>query len=220
MKFSFKKEIFYWILCLIPFVVLASVYKSLPGMVPTHFGFDGKANDWSSKQSLWFIPASLSVMIYILFLIIPKIDPKQRLAQHSGKYNHFRFLTLLFITAIACITIYISYNQSIAHLDKFLFSVIGLFFAALGNFFPTLKPNYFIGIRSPWTLENEVVWKKTHMMAGKLWLAGGLLLAVLPFVFMKSVIVDEVYIGIILLIALIPFVYSYIIWKKEKQTSL
>lgn len=217
MKFNLKKEFFYWLLCLVPFVFLAVVYKSMPASVPTHFGISGQANGWSSKGSLWFIPAGLSLFIYLLFLVIPKIDPKQRLSKQSGKFEHFRFITLLFITGIACFTIYISYKQSIAHLDRFLFSAIGLFFAALGNFFPTLKPNYFIGIRSPWALENEVVWKKTHQLAGKLWVVGGLLLALLPFLFSNYSFINGLFISIILIITLLPLAYSFVIWKQLKS---
>ena len=58
-----------------------------------------------------------------------------------------------------------------------IFVIIGLLFAFLGNYFKTIKPNYFIGIKTPWTLENEEVWKKTHLIGGKLWFIGGLLMA-------------------------------------------
>ncbi|WP_190277296.1 SdpI family protein [Taibaiella lutea] len=216
MKIHFKKEIFYWLLCILPYVFLSWVYASLPQTVPTHFGIDGKANGWSSKESLWFIPASLSLMMYLLFLVIPRIDPKQRL-QQGGKFEKIRFIVLLFITAIACITIYISYKQNIGHTGNFLFAGIGLFFAVLGNFFPALKPNYFIGIRSPWALENEIVWKKTHQLAGKIWVVAGLFLAVLPFILNNEVLMNQIFLIVTLSIAFFPFIYSYIIWRQEKK---
>jgi uncharacterized membrane protein len=217
MKIHFKKEIFYWLLCIIPYLFLGFVYSSLPETVPTHFGVDGRANGWSSKESLWFIPASLSLMIYLLLLFIPRIDPKQRLQHQTGKFEKIKFIVLLFITAIACFTIYVSYKQDMGHTGKFLFAGIGLFFAVLGNFFPALKPNYFIGIRSPWALENEIVWRKTHQLAGKIWVIAGLLLAVLPFILNNEMLMGQVFIGVILVIAFFPFIYSYIIWRQEKK---
>ena len=220
MKFSLKREIVYWVLCLIPFIFLAAVYKSMPVSVPTHFDIDGKIDDWSSKSSLWVVPASTTVFIYLLLIIAPKIDPKQRLIKYPGKSERFKFIMLLFITTISCFCIYISYKQSIAHLDKFLFSIIGLFFAALGNFFPALKPNYFMGIRSPWALENEIVWKKTHQFAGKLWVIGGLFLAFLPFLLTNTMLMFKIFISVTLFIALVPIAFSFIVWRKLKNGKI
>lgn len=104
------------------------------------------------------------------------------------------------------------------HLDKFLFAFMGFFLAALGNFFPSLKANYFIGIRSPWALENETVWKKTHQFAGKLWVAGGLLLAVLAFL-PGITFIGKITVPLILCLALTPVVYSYTIWRKLKKET-
>lgn len=217
MKINFKREIFYWLLCLVPYLFLGWVYNSLPETVPTHFGISGKADGWSSKVSLWFMPASLSLMIYLLLLFLPRIDPKQRLQQQAGKFEKIRFVVLLFITAIACATTYMSYKQEVGHAGKFLFAGIGLFFAVLGNFFPALKPNYFIGIRSPWALESEVVWKKTHQLAGKIWVAAGLLLAFLPFILNNETLMSDIFLVVTLTIAFFPFIYSFIIWRQEKK---
>lgn len=220
MKYNFKSEGIYWIFCLLPFIYLAIIYASLPPMVPTHFSISGAPNDWSHKESLWLIPAGMSLMIYLLFLILPKIDPKQKLRQQSGKFERLRFIIILFITALSCFCIYLSYKQNIAHIGKFLFAGIGLFFAALGNFFPTLKPNYFIGIRSPWALENETVWKKTHLIAGKLWVVAGLFLAILPFVLSNEKWMSQVFLFTTITIAIIPLGYSYLIWRKLEQEHI
>jgi uncharacterized membrane protein len=219
MKCNLAKEIFYILLSLIPYIYLAFIYSSLPQQVPTHFGSDGEINGWSSRQSLWLIPSGLPLGFYLLFLILPAIDPKQKLRSGSGKFEHIRFILVLFLTGLACFILYISKHQSIQHLQQFLFAFMGLFFAALGNFFPSLKANYFIGIRSPWTLENEQVWKKTHQFAGKLWVAGGLLLMLLAFI-PGFTLIEKASILIILCMALIPFLYSYILWRKWKKDTV
>lgn len=218
MKRNPAKEVFYILLSIIPYVYLALIYSGLPGTVPTHFGSSGKIDGWSSKESLWLIPASLPLGFYLLFLLLPFIDPKQKLRSGTGKFEHIRFILVLFLTGLSCFTLYISKNQSIQHLDKFLFAFMGLFLAALGNFFPSLKANYFIGIRSPWTLENEAVWKKTHQFAGKLWVAGGLLLMILAFLpGIRSM--EKITVPLILCLALIPFVYSFVLWRKLKKDT-
>ena len=219
MKRNITKEIFYILLSLVPYVYLASIYAGLPAQVPTHFGAGGEINGWSSKASLWLIPAGLPLFSYLLFLILPAIDPKQKLKSGAGKFEHIRFILVLFLAGLACFTLYISKHQSIHHLEQFLFAFMGLFFAALGNFFPSLKANYFIGIRSPWALENEQVWKKTHQFAGKLWVAGGLLLMLLAFIPGITTVMDKIVIPLVLCMALIPFLYSYILWRKWKKDT-
>jgi uncharacterized membrane protein len=101
-------------------------------------------------------------------------------------------------------------------LNKFLLPVMGLFFACLGNFMHNIKSNYFIGLRTPWTLEDPDTWRVTHQLAGKLWVAGGIIAAIatllLPF---KAGFI--VFISITAVITLIPIVYSYLYFKKTKS---
>ena len=97
----------------------------------------------------------------------------------------------------------------------FVFAIIGLLFAFLGNYFKTIKPNYFIGIKTPWTLENEEVWKKTHIIGGKLWFVGGLLMA-LTFLLPNEMQLYT-FLGITAVITIVPIVYSYLEFKKIKN---
>jgi len=95
-----------------------------------------------------------------------------------------------------------------------LIALIGALYAILGNYFQTLKPNYFIGIRTPWTLENEQIWKKTHRLAGRLWIAGGLLTIIISFL-INSNLVLVIFFGIITtIIVLVPIVFSYTEFQK------
>lgn len=217
MKLQLRKELPNLLLALIPFGYLMAIYNNLPDTVPTHFDANGHINGWSSKVSLWLIPAGLPLMIYLVFLLLPFIDPKQKVKSGVGKYERIKFVMLLFISAISCFTLYLSQKGNIAGLDKFLFALVGLFLAAMGNFFPALKPNYFIGIRSPWALENETVWRKTHQVAGKLWMAGGILIAVLAFIIPGKEGMGIVFLPLVLLMAFVPFVYSFLLWKKIKN---
>jgi uncharacterized membrane protein len=221
MKTDFRKEIFYLLICAIPFIYLGVLYDALPQTVPTHFDINGKANGWSSKQSLWFMPCSLTLGINLLLLFLPKIDPKRRLKSNQGKFEHIRFVVVLFICGISCFVLYVSAHQNMEHMNKFLFAFLGLFFATLGNFFPSLKPNYFIGIRSPWALENETVWKKTHQLAGKLWVTGGLALMILAFVMPDDRWLSTIALPLIIIISLVPVLYSFIVWRniKKKESS-
>jgi uncharacterized membrane protein len=102
---------------------------------------------------------------------------------------------------------------------RFLFISMGLLFAIIGNYMNNLKPNWFAGLRLPWTLENEDNWRRTHQLASKLWFAGGLLMALcgllLPF---KAAFTALIIIGLIIVI--VPGVYSYRIYKEGTSPNV
>jgi uncharacterized membrane protein len=156
----------------------------------------------------------LPVLTYILMLVIPKIDPKKKIELMGGKYYQLKFILVLFMSALAFIILNISANQSTSS-PNLIFIPIGVLFIALGNYFKVIQPNYFIGIKTPWTLESKEVWKLTHAIAGKLWIAGGLIIVVTSVAIVKSVFI-YVFGGVVAIISLVPIVYSYFKFKELK----
>ena len=210
---KFKKEIPFIAVALLPFVYLAYIWNELPKEVPMHWNASGEIDRWGDKSELFMMLFMLTGITYFVFLIIPYIDPKQKLQNMGNKLNNLRLILALFMSALA---IYILYSvQQKTSNPVLIFPLVGLLFAFLGNYFKTIKPNYFIGIRTPWTLENEEVWKKTHLMGGKLWFVGGLLMA-LTFV-LPNKIQFYTFIGIVTVISIVPIVYSYLEFKKIKN---
>lgn len=210
---KFKKEIPFIAVALLPFVYLAYIWNELPKEVPMHWNASGEIDRWGDKSELFMMLFMLTGITYFVFLIIPYIDPKQKLQNMGNKLNNLRLILGLFMSALA---IYILYSVQQKTSDPVLiFPLIGLLFAFLGNYFKTIKPNYFIGIRTPWTLENEEVWKKTHLIGGKLWFVGGLLMA-LTFV-LPNEIQLYTFLGITIVISIVPIVYSYLEFKKIKN---
>ena len=210
---KFKKEIPFIAVALLPFVYLAYIWNELPKEVPMHWNASGEIDRWGDKSELFMMLFMLTGITYFVFLIIPYIDPKQKLQNMGNKLNNLRLILALFMSALA---IYILYSvQQKTSNPVLIFPLVGLLFAFLGNYFKTIKPNYFIGIKTPWTLENEEVWKKTHLMGGKLWFVGGLLMA------MTFVLPNDVqfytFMGITAVISIVPIVYSYLEFKKIKN---
>ena len=212
---NLKREIPLLIVVLIPFVYLFYIWNSLPETVPTHWNYKGEIDDWGDKTTLIFITFLLSGLTYILFTVIPFIDPKKRIQTMGNKYHNLKFLMVLFMSALAVFIIYSAKEQSITN-PSFIILAMGLLFMLLGNYFKTIKANYFIGIRTPWTLEHESVWKSTHKLAGKLWFVGGLAIVLSSLTTTKD-FNGIFFISVTLLLALIPIVYSYLEYKKLKK---
>ncbi len=87
----------------------------------------------------------------------------------------------------------------------------------LGNYFQTIRSNYFIGIRTPWTLENEQVWKKTHLLGGRIWMAGGLLIVILSFIITDNHSLMIAFGILCFIMVIIPVIFSYTEFRKEKN---
>lgn len=214
MNFNLKKELPILAVVAMPFIYLYFVWNDLPNKVPTHWNISGEIDNWGNKYSL-LVFGFLPIFVYVLFLLIPVIDPKKQIAKMGGKYNTFKFVFVLLMSLLSLFIIYIAKNQSISS-PKIIDALLAVLFIVLGNYFKVIQPNYFIGIKTPWTLENSTVWKQTHIVAGKLWVAGGLLILVSVFV-IPDTLFNYFFLTIVTVMVLIPVVYSYLEFKKVKK---
>lgn len=195
------------LLTLIPFIYLLAIWKSLPEKVPMHWNIRGEIDRWGNKQELILIPVLLPLLTYIILSLVPLIDPKKNIRKMGNKYLQLKFYLTAFMSGLAIYILYLAKTTATGNFNL-LFPMIGLLIMILGNYFKTIKPNYFIGIRTPWTLEHESVWKDTHDLGGKLWFTGGILIIFLSFV-LKRTHFMPVFLIILAVITLIPVIYSY-----------
>lgn len=217
MNETFKKELPILGFVLLPFVYLAYLWNSLPEKVPIHWNLKGEIDDWGSKLSLIGLVFLLPVLTYVLMLAIPKIDPKKRIEFMGGKYYQIKLVLVCFMSVLALFIIHSSKSQTLSS-PSIVFVLIGLLFMALGNYFKVIKQNYFLGIKTPWTLESEEVWKLTHILAGKLWIVGGLLVVIFSLVIPEN-INFYLFLTITAIISIVPIVYSYLIFRKLKKPN-
>lgn len=212
MKFNLKKELPVLLFAIFPVSFLLYIWKELPVQVPLHWNINGEINRYGNKMEL-FIISLIPLILYALFLFIPMIDPKKRIEAMGNKFYTIRLITALFVAVLFSFIIYSVKEHSLVN-PNYLFIIIGAFFVLLGNYFKTIRPNYFVGIRTPWTLENDTIWKNTHLFAGKLWVAGGLIIIISSFIFEEKIALTIFFI-ITAIITLIPIVHSYIQFKNN-----
>ncbi len=206
-KQTIFRELLLLLLAILPVAYLLINWKLLPDQMPIHFELNGQPNDYGSKSIFIYLPLGT----YLLMLVLPFIDPrKSNYEVFSDTYLKLRIILGLFIGVLDSIIIY---NQlhGIEKLGLFVPISVFLLFTLLGNYLGTVRPNYFVGIKVPWTLNSDEVWIKTHKFAGKLWFWGGI-----SGVASLLVIKDPffVLIPIILILVVVPIVYSYIIYQK------
>ena len=203
---------------LLPLLYMAVIWKTIPDSVPTHFGTDMKPDTYSTRMEFLYIECFLSLLsigIYFLIQNIHKIDPKRANKPQSAVFNKLAIGVVVFMAALSFVTIRMSLDKTIDS-AKLMLPLIGLLFAFLGNLMNNIKPNYFAGIRVPWTLHSDYNWRKTHQLAGKIWFAGGLLIVVLSF-FLPVEANAFVMMGITAIMVIIPIGYSFSLYKKEQK---
>lgn len=203
------------LIVILPSLYLGYIWNDLPKKVPIHWNINGEIDRYGSKSELLLIPFLLPLLIYLIFLIVPHIDPKKKIQQMGSKYQTLKVILTTFMSVLALYILYSVKNESVSNPNT-LFLLIGLLFFVLGNYFKTIKANYFIGIRTPWTLENEKIWKETHQLGGKLWFVGGLLIVAASLILEKST-TAIFFITVTVLISFIPIVYSYLLFRRYKN---
>jgi uncharacterized membrane protein len=207
-----KKHWYFFLLVIISVGISIWAYPQLPDQVPTHWNFSGEVDGYSSKLfAVLFCPILLTV-IYGILLGAAKIDPrKENYEKFAGAYRIFVNATLTFLAAIHIAVIFSGLGHHVK-MDWIVNIGLGLLFIILGNYMPKVKVNYFMGIRTPWTLANETVWARTHRFGGKVFFIGGIIMIVSAFA--PSSIRAVLLIASIVCIAVVPMVYSYAVYKK------
>lgn len=217
MKTSLKTEWPLLLIVAVPFVYLALQWNQLPDRVPLHWNIRGEIDRWGDKSELWLIPFLTTGLVYLIFLAVPAIDPKNKIREMGAKYTQLKYIVTACMAALAVVIIHMTRTEGTLSPSPML-AVIGLLFAFLGNYFKTVRPNYFIGIRTPWTLEHPEIWKKTHRLGGVLWLTGGLLIVLLAAL-ARGPWLMYLFFGVTTVIVLVPLVYSYLLYRKlDPQT--
>ncbi|OGZ27409.1 MAG: hypothetical protein A2365_02960 [Candidatus Nealsonbacteria bacterium RIFOXYB1_FULL_40_15] len=170
-----KKELVLIFLIIISFAAAFFLYPVLPDRIPIHWNASGQPDDFGSKEFGTFFLPVLSLAVYLLMFLLPKIDPlKKNYESFENAYFWIRSSMIVFFLLLHgfVLSYGIGYRFNINYL---IIPLISLLFAVIGIFLPRIKKNWFVGIRTPWTIQSDRSWEETHNFSGKLFIAAGII---------------------------------------------
>ena len=198
-------------------IASAIVYPRLPERMATHWNMSGEPDGFSNRfWGAWMIPVFIAGM-WVIVRILPAIDPR------GANYEKFRpafeaimYSVMLFMLFLHIVVLRASLGHPVQML-RLMPIGIGLLFVVIGNLLPRARPNWFVGIRTPWTLSNDRVWERTHRFGGRVFVAGGLFCILAGLVIVQWA--HAVLVAVVTVIAVSVTAYSYLEWKRERQPA-
>ncbi len=217
MKIRWQSEILSWVVIAGMFLLAALSWPAAPDSIPIHWNIQGQADNFAGKAvGLLLLPCT-ALGVYLMFLVIPRIDPSRADYGAFGKaFGAIRLST--FIVLAVCEAVMLLWIRGIhVSVGTVLPLAIGGLFMIMGNYLGKIRPNWFVGIKTPWTLMSRHVWAKTHRMGGWVFIASGALV-ILAAIFLDAQV------WWVLLAAGVggsvwAFVYSYLVWRTAPDRS-
>lgn len=203
------------LLILISVIAGVVVYDQLPDQMASHWNANDEVDGYMNRFWGVFMLPLMSVGLAILFFAIPYLDPlKENIAEFRGIYNVFVLVMQGFLTYVWTLTIIWNLNEGSFKLGNALLPAMGLLFIFLGYMIRTAKRNWFVGIRTPWTLSSDRVWDETHRVGGNLFMISGAI-AILGIFFG----VHAVWFILVPLLGSTVFlyIYSYVLYQGETK---
>lgn len=201
---------------LIAIAILAGLllWSRLPDPMPAHWNAAGEIDGYMSKFWGVFLIPIISISLAGLFLIIPNIDPlKANIAQFRATFNWFIVVFVVYMLYVYALTLFAALGTSF-NMTLMLLPAVGLLFIGIGYLMNGAKRNFFIGIRTPWTLSSDTVWDETHKLGSKLFMLGGVVTILCAFLGESGIWIMLV---AMLGAAFAPIVYSYVLYQRETK---
>lgn len=213
MKIHWRTEWLMWLLLAGMFAIAAWAWGDAPNRIPVHWGLSGQPDRWGGKfEGLLLLPL-VGLGIYGLSTLLPRIDPgRANYPSFAGAFHTVRLLVLLILCGVEVTIVLTTRGHSV---DMVTITPLGLgvLFVVLGNVLGKLRPNWFVGIRTPWTLSSKESWMRTHRLGGWVFVLVGFLFMGLALLRKSEVL--PVMMGVILTTVVGLTIYSYIVWKGD-----
>lgn len=211
-----KKYVLPIFIACIPLAYAAFLYDSLPESIPVHFNMNGEVDRYGGKNQI-FIGGAVALFVLLILELSLRFDPKKSLHLMGSNFDNFKLALVCIMSILGCFMVHSMANGFDKSSFKYMFIAISCLMIIMGNYLSSVRPNYFIGIRTPWTLESNQVWAKTHRIASKLFMGIGLVGLILslfnPMVFLVFLI------GGTLVVTAYTLWYSHHLFKLEQASK-
>jgi uncharacterized membrane protein len=197
-------------------IVTLVVYPDLPSQVPMHWNLRGEVDRYGDKLEIFLMPAAMAV-VALLFAALPWLSPRRfEVDTFRSTYLYIMLLVLAFMAYVHVLTIWVALSKPL-DVNRALLGALFLLLALLGNVLGRVRRNFYIGVRTPWTLASEKVWDATHRFAARAFVLAGLL-GLLSLAVTASPVA-----GIVILVAaaMVSALYSLVYYKRlERRNEL
>lgn len=201
-----------WVLVAMAVLLSAVLYSRLPESLPVHWNAAGEIDRYESKQLGALLMPLIMIITAVIFEAVPRISPSGfTLDANERGFRAIAAATMALLFAVHVCTLLVGLGVRV-DMNRVMPIGCGLLFAIIGNYMATVRKNFFVGIRTPWTLANDDVWFRTHRLGGRLFMGGGL--ALIGTAFLEPKVMAAALLTIIVIVAAIPIVYSYVIYRK------
>lgn len=197
-------------LVILAFAMAAALYRRLPESVPTHWNARGEADGFTAKPWGPFVLPLVMAGTYLLRTVLPRISPRgYRIERFQHVFDILQAAIIAFLFFVTVLALLAGIGKPVA-MARALHAGTGLLFIVLGNFMGKLTKNFFVGIRTPWTLASDEVWLRTHRLGGRLFVLAGIGL----FIAGLAGGGGAPLIAAVAIAAGVPAVYSYVLYRR------
>lgn len=198
------------LLTLVPMVIGLILWNQLPEKIATHFNINNEPDAYSSKVFAVFALPALMLVFHLVCCFASSLDPKG--SNYTDKMMKIVLGICPAVSIVTCSMVYLHALGKDVDMGFAASMLVGIMFIIVGNYLPKCKQSYTMGIKLPWTLNDEENWNKTHRLAGKLWVVGGVIIC-------ATAVFANFYVlmAVTLLMCVIPTIYSYRFFKMKKQ---
>jgi len=195
------------------FVAAAMIWPHAPERFPVHWGVDGEVNRYGGRfEGLLLLPL-MAVFLYVIMLFLPRLDPgRLNYARFSGAYYTIRALVIALLAVLYAVMILAAKGVPV-DMTRFVGLAVGAMFFVMGNVLGKIRPNWFVGVRTPWTLSSKRSWTRTHRLAGWVFVVGGIALMAAGII--RTPFAMEAAFAILATGMVGAVVYSYFVWKSD-----
>ncbi len=213
MKFSWRVEAVSWVMLATMFIMAIVAWPTAPDSIPVHWGLSGTPDRFGGRFEGLFGPPLIGLAAYLVLLTMPRVDPRRaHYDAFAGPYTIIRTAVVGLMLGLN-IMVHLAMRGRDINVNVVAPIGIGVLFIVLGNYLPKIKSNWFIGVRTPWTLSSEESWRRTHRLAGWLFALSGAIV-VLTTLFKPGIGIVAVAVSCATSAA-VSIVYSYFVWKKD-----